>query len=168
MSMHNSGRMLLALYANGMVRLWNLLDARCINKRMLGLSADSEESDAEEDKEKEDEKEDKAKEEKDEDDDDENEDSEEKLPKEKSMIDKYLNRPELIKWEPKKGVMYAVLFGKMLEIYTVEDDQPIHSITFDTCQTSFDFLSDSSLVVGDQEGRLTIFMNCDKPDTIKM
>ena len=47
MSMHDSGRMLLALYANSMVRLWNLLDARCLFKFKAGMSAcaDSEEED---------------------------------------------------------------------------------------------------------------------------
>ena len=35
--MHNSGRMLLALYANGVLRLWNMMDARCHFKRKLGV-----------------------------------------------------------------------------------------------------------------------------------
>ena len=39
--MHPSGRMLLALYANGMLRLWNMLDARCHYKRKVGMSAES-------------------------------------------------------------------------------------------------------------------------------
>ena len=43
--MHESGRMLLALYANGLIRLWNMLDARCLFKFKAGLSA-SEDSDA--------------------------------------------------------------------------------------------------------------------------
>ena len=42
LSMHNSGRMLLALYANGMVRLWSMLDARCIFKKKAGIDEDSE------------------------------------------------------------------------------------------------------------------------------
>ena len=37
LSVHNSDRMLLALYANGMLRLWNLLDARCIFKKKVGI-----------------------------------------------------------------------------------------------------------------------------------
>ena len=45
LSMHESGRMLLALYANGLIRLWNMLDARCLFKFKAGLSA-SEDSDA--------------------------------------------------------------------------------------------------------------------------
>ena len=48
MSMHESGRMLLAFYANSMVRLWNLLDARCLFKFKAGLSA-QENSDEESD-----------------------------------------------------------------------------------------------------------------------
>ena len=49
--MHDSGRMLLALYANGVLRLWNLLDARCLFKRKVGLSADEEEEPDSEDEE---------------------------------------------------------------------------------------------------------------------
>jgi len=47
--MHWSGRMLLASYANGMVRLWNMLDARCLFKFKAGMSAneDSEEENLE-------------------------------------------------------------------------------------------------------------------------
>lgn len=44
--MHKSQRMCLALYANGMLRLWNLLDARCIFKRKVGL-IDEEQSSSE-------------------------------------------------------------------------------------------------------------------------
>ena len=47
LSMHNSGRMLLALYANGMLRLWNMLDARCIFKKKVGLVKESEVEDEE-------------------------------------------------------------------------------------------------------------------------
>ena len=42
--------MLLAFYQNGMLRLWNLLDARCLFKRKVGLSRE-ENSDDEEEKE---------------------------------------------------------------------------------------------------------------------
>lgn len=49
LSMHNTERMCLALYQNGMLRLWSLLDARCIFKHKVGLpqeeSADSDEAD---------------------------------------------------------------------------------------------------------------------------
>jgi hypothetical protein len=37
MSLHKSGKMLLALYANGMLRLWNMMNARCTFKRKVGL-----------------------------------------------------------------------------------------------------------------------------------
>jgi hypothetical protein len=39
--MHESGRMLLALYANGVLRLWNMLDARCLFKFKAGMSANA-------------------------------------------------------------------------------------------------------------------------------
>ena len=42
--MHESGRMMTALYANGVLRLWNMLDARCLFKKKVGLSAQSSES----------------------------------------------------------------------------------------------------------------------------
>ena len=51
-SMHNSGRMLLALYANGMVRLWSMLDARCLFKKKAGLVEESKSEDEEAEEEK--------------------------------------------------------------------------------------------------------------------
>ena len=42
--MHESGRMLLALYANGVLRLWNMLDARCLFKKKVGMSGEESES----------------------------------------------------------------------------------------------------------------------------
>ena len=62
MSMHWSGRMLLACYANGMVRLWNMLDARCIYKFKAGMSTTADE--LEEDEKDGDEEEDAVEEEK--------------------------------------------------------------------------------------------------------
>jgi hypothetical protein len=37
MNMHPSGRILLALYGNGVLRLWNLMEARCQYKRKVGV-----------------------------------------------------------------------------------------------------------------------------------
>ena len=45
--MHPTGKMLLALYDNGVLRLWNLMDARCHFKRKVGIF-DGEESEEEE------------------------------------------------------------------------------------------------------------------------
>ena len=45
--------MCLALYGNGMLRLWNMLDARCIFKKKLGLDVpESDESENEDDESK--------------------------------------------------------------------------------------------------------------------
>jgi len=114
LTMHPSGRMIIALYANGMIRLWNLLDARCIFKKKVGLSG-------EEDSEDEYDEEDAPKESKD-------------RPVHVMLANKYLNLPELVRWEPTEGKMYAVLFGKLLEVYSVDDegDTPVHSVKFDT------------------------------------
>ena len=49
LSMHCSGRMLLAFYANGMLRLWNMLDARCIFKKKVGLINEKESESEDED-----------------------------------------------------------------------------------------------------------------------
>jgi len=37
MSLHPSGKMLLALYDNGVMRLWDMMQARCVYKRKMGL-----------------------------------------------------------------------------------------------------------------------------------
>jgi WD40 repeat protein len=154
MAMHPSGRMIIALYANGMIRLWNLLDARCLFKKKVGLSGE----DASEDEY---------------DDEDEAEGSEKAEPKELAapvMTNKYLNRPELVRWEPTEGKMYAVLFGRLLEVFTVEDDgdTPVHSVKFDSAQTSFAFISATSLVVSDLKGRLTLFSNLGDVENVTM
>jgi len=39
--MHPSSRMALALYQNGMLRLWSMLDARCIFKKKVGVARDN-------------------------------------------------------------------------------------------------------------------------------
>ena len=41
-------------------------------------------------------------------------------------------RPEKVMWEPTKGKQYAVLFSRVLEVYSVNEEEPIHSVTFDT------------------------------------
>ena len=37
MSLHPSGKMLLAIYGNGVLRLWNLMEARCKYKRKVNV-----------------------------------------------------------------------------------------------------------------------------------
>lgn len=79
--------------------------------------------------------------------------------------------PERVKWEPSKGLSYAVLFNRMLEIYNIESDkdgQASHSITFDSNQTSFDFLSPKEILVSDEKGRVTLLSSIDKQDSIEM
>ena len=74
----------------------------------------------------------------------------------------------MIRWEPSEGKIFAILFSRMLEIYTVEDNDAIHQVSFDTNQTSFDFVSATEIVVSDDQGRLTYFQNVDKDEGITM
>jgi hypothetical protein len=57
--------------------------------------------------------------------------------------------------------MYAVLFNKKLEIYSVESEDAIHCIDFDTPQTDFCFVSETALIVADNKARLTLLTNVD-------
>ena len=77
-------------------------------------------------------------------------------------------RAELVRWENKKGTSYCVLFSRLLEIYSVSDDEPMHSITFDTNQRGFDYLSESELIVCDDKGRLTLLQDIESEETISM
>ena len=45
MSLHKSGKMLLALYDNAVLRLWNMQSARCTFKKKIGLIEDMDEKD---------------------------------------------------------------------------------------------------------------------------
>jgi hypothetical protein len=83
-------------------------------------------------------------------------------------MEKFRNKPELVRWEPIKGQMYAVLFGRLLEIFSVLSDEPLQSVSFDCNQTSFDFISTNAIAVGDQKGRLTVFQDIDKEDDMTM
>ena len=137
MSMHESGRMLLALYANSMVRLWNLLDARCLFKFKAGLSAQQnsdEESDESASSVVEEEKADKA--------------ASKALQSVKArqvlkQFDFMRSVAVKIMWEPTKGKQYAVLFSRVLEVYSVNEEEPVHSVTFDTNQTSFTYVGET-------------------------
>jgi len=74
----------------------------------------------------------------------------------------------MVKWEPYHGKLYGVLFTRLLEIYSVDSDQPIHSCEFDSIQTGFCFMQGNSIVVSDAQGRLTVFTGVSKPETIQM
>lgn len=73
-----------------------------------------------------------------------------------------------IMWEPTKGKQYAVLFNRVLEVYSVNEDEPVHAVTFDTNQTSFTYVGETQLVVSDDKGRLSVFFGVDKKDGVEM
>ena len=64
-------------------------------------------------------------------------------------------------WEPLRGTQYAILFSRVLEIYTVDEEDPIHSMSFDTNQTSFTYVGETQIVTSDDKGRLTVFYGID-------
>ena len=151
LSMHHSGRMLLALYGNQMMRLWNMLDARCIFKKKAGLVKESEsEKESDEDQ-----------------DDDEKSLDDDPVGATSDLLQMH-QRSELIRWEPTEGKIFAILFSRMLEVYSVEDNEAMHQISFDTNQTGFDFVSPTELVVSDDQGRLTYFSDVHKEEGIAM
>jgi len=126
LSMHESGRMMLALYANGVLRLWNMLDARCLFKKKVGLSnqtSGSEDSDGDEGEVEEEEKKDMEKT---------RQLGTEAARRVRKQFESLNSRAEQVMWEPKSGRLYAVLFSRVLEVYSVDDDEPLHAVTFDT------------------------------------
>ena len=141
MSLHHSGKMLLALYDNGVLRLWNMMEARCNYKKKMGLI--EEDPEAQEEKEESD------------------------LDLEITEITKkdlsdHERKPILVKWEPSASEIYAVLYNRMIEIYNpsvTKDDKPCASAIFDSTVVCFDFISSTSLVVSDTEGNLIVIKN---------
>ena len=65
--------------------------------------------------------------------------------------------PVRVMWEPTQGKQYAVLFSRLLEVYSVDEEEPVHSVTFDTNQTSFTYVGQTQIVVSDDKGRLSVF-----------
>jgi hypothetical protein len=64
--------------------------------------------------------------------------------------------------------MYAVLFQRALEIYSVDSDTPLHKIAFDSQQTGFDFVSATCIIVSDEKARLTVLTNVHDAEKVQM
>lgn len=140
-SLHPTGKMLLALYQNGMLRLWNLMEARCKYKRKVNLNEDKDPSESE------------------------NEDPDLidiKILKRKDLNPQQLH-PLKVQWEPSKGQKFAILYNNLLEVYNVDDatgaDKPCSLAVYDIQLTSLAFVSDDSLVLSDQEGNIHLMEN---------
>jgi len=151
MSLHYSGKMLLALYDNGVLRLWNMMEARCNYKKKMGVIEEVEEGQEQK------------------------EDSDldlEITEITKKDLNDHERKPIVVKWEPSNAVIYAVLYNRMIEIYnpsnTSNGDKPCASAIFDVTAVSFDFISSTSLVVSDTEGNLIVIKNIESDEKLDL
>lgn len=138
MSLHPSGKILFALYANGVLRLWNMMEARCKSKRKMGVIVDNAEHTDNEDA-----------------------DLEITVTKKKDLSE-HDRQPIQVLWEASKGTVYAVLYNKMVEVFSVhseKEDEPITQTIFDSQVNSMAFISATSLVVSDTVGNLHLLKN---------
>jgi protein MAK11 len=141
MSLHSSGKMLLVLYFNGVLRLWNMMEARCKYKRKINVRDEKPEESENEDA-----------------------DLEISLLKKNDLTDYQLQVVD-VKWEPSKGELFCVLFNNMIEVYNVNDasgaELPCSRAVFDVQLTSIDFIGESSIVASDISGNLQILSRVD-------
>ena len=139
MSLHKSGKLLLAIYQNRVLRLWNLMNARCTFKRKVCLS-DDKEYDAEKKKVRESDDEDHLLDEEA----GEDEQVEMKVELSKKDLSEHDREPVEIKWEPSESKIYAILYRRMIEVFNVEDESggehPCSYSIFDSVASSFDFI----------------------------
>lgn len=133
LSLHKSGKILLALYDNGVLRLWNMEEARCRSKKKMGVVEVAKQEDVEEDA-----------------------DLEVEV---KTMADltDLERKPIEVKWEPSKGEIYAVLFNKMIQVYDIsKSDEPSSQVIFDSNVTGFDFIGEDKIAIGDVNGDISV------------
>ena len=73
-----------------------------------------------------------------------------------------------VKWEPKEGKIYAILYKKMLEVFNVEDEKACSTAIFDVISTSFDFIGTNQICVANEQGNFTILKNIQNDDSIQL
>jgi WD40 repeat protein len=64
-----------------------------------------------------------------------------------------------VRWEPKAGHLYAILYDKKLEVYKPEVEAPLSSVQSDIVFNAFDFVSETEVVIADASGKLTFVKN---------
>lgn len=78
---------------------------------------------------------------------------------------KFANTPSLVRWCPfGSAEIFGVLFTRSLELYSVEQDAPIHCVNFDTTQTGMDFITEAAVVISDDKGRLTLLTDISRSE----
>ena len=139
MSLHNSGKILLGLYANGVLRMWNMMEARCKYKRKVNVLTEFDMHSDHED-----------------------EDLEVTELRKKDLTE-YQKQPVSVLWEPSQGQLFCILFNNLLEVFNVNDesaaDLPCSFSVFDIQLTSVAFIGVDSLVASDVEGNLQVLSN---------
>jgi protein MAK11 len=114
LSLHPTGRMLLVLYQNNMMRLWNMLEGRCSFKKKLGIIEHD------------------------------YEDSQRR------------DEAVMVKWEPKLGETYAILFDKKIQVLRTDREAVVSEVSSDQSLTCMEFLSDNEVIAGDCLGRFLL------------
>jgi WD40 repeat protein len=148
-SLHPSGKMLLALYANGVLRLWNLMEARCKYKRKVNVITENAEGSESEDPEL----------------------ADIKITT-KNDLTAFQLQPLSVQWEPSQGEMFAVIFNNLVEVYNVNDEQGAEkacsTAVFDVQLTSLAFISQNSIIVSDIEGNLHLLQGIESQTGISL
>ncbi|TNV72628.1 hypothetical protein FGO68_gene7198 [Halteria grandinella] len=67
-----------------------------------------------------------------------------------------------VRWEPKGGHLYSILYDKKLEVYKPEVEAPLSSVSSDTTFNAFDFVSETEIVIADIQGKLTFVKNIEE------
>lgn len=70
-----------------------------------------------------------------------------------------------VRWEPKGGHLYAILYDKKLEVYKAEVEAPLSSVSSDVTFNAFDFVSETEIVIADVSGKLTFVKNIEAEET---
>jgi len=73
--------------------------------------------------------------------------------------DKVTHKALQVRWEPKEGHLYAILYDRKVEVYKAEKEAPLSVVTADIAFNCFDFVSQSEIVAADVQGKLTLIKN---------
>lgn len=73
-----------------------------------------------------------------------------------------------IKWENKKGDLYAILYDKKLDIMTANSENALNTVTSDNNFICFDYLTPTALIIGDDRGVFSLCTKIDEEDKMSL